>query len=134
MKFSQLLEFYMRNIFLKNHTQNAVEKLFSDPLLQNQNWAYLWINNLKFYTVCFYCMPSWGLSKYIETKLQTTGLYLIIELFFKNKNRYETSLPASSYVWFLKKNFSCYILLLIKFHCLVAFTSWEYIMCIVIVC
>ena len=37
MKFGQLLEFYMRNIFLKNHTQNAVEKLFSEPLLQNQN-------------------------------------------------------------------------------------------------
>ena len=32
---------------------------------------------LKFSTVCFYCTPSWGLSKYIETKLHTTCLYLI---------------------------------------------------------
>ena len=44
--------------FTKNHTQNVVEKLFLDPSLKNQNWAYLWINSLKFYTVCFYCMPS----------------------------------------------------------------------------
>ena len=43
--------------FSKNHLQNVVEKLFTDPFLKNQNWIYLWINNLKFYTVCFYCMP-----------------------------------------------------------------------------
>ena len=43
--------------FSKNHLQNVVEKLFTDPFLKNQNWVYLWINNLKFYTVCFYCMP-----------------------------------------------------------------------------
>ena len=63
MKFGQLIECKMRNIFLeksslKNHTQNVVEKLVSDSFLKNKNWAYLWINCLKFYTVCFYCMPS----------------------------------------------------------------------------
>ena len=63
--------------FLKNHTQNVMEKLFPDPVLKNQNWAYLWMNSLKFYIVYFYCMLSWGLSKYIETKLQTIYFYLI---------------------------------------------------------
>ena len=80
MKFVLLTECNMRKwetFFLKNHTQNVVEKLFPDPFLKNQNWAYLWINSLKFYTVCFYCMPSWGLSKYIETKLKATCFYLI---------------------------------------------------------
>ena len=38
---------------LKNHTQNVVEKLFLGPFLKNQNWAYLWINSLKFYTLYF---------------------------------------------------------------------------------
>ena len=33
MKFGQLLEYNMRNI-LKDHTQNAVEKLFPDPFLK----------------------------------------------------------------------------------------------------
>ena len=56
MKFRQLVEYNMINIFLKNHTQNMVEKLFPDLFLKNQNRAYLWINGLKFYTVCFYCM------------------------------------------------------------------------------
>ena len=32
-----------------------VEKLFPDPFLKNQNWAYLWINSPKKYTTCFYC-------------------------------------------------------------------------------
>ena len=35
MKFGQLIEYNMRNIFLKNHTQNVVEKLFPDPFLKN---------------------------------------------------------------------------------------------------
>ena len=48
-KFGQLIEYNMRNIRIQNHVQNMVEKL---------NRAYLWINNLKFYTVRFYCMPS----------------------------------------------------------------------------
>ena len=42
-----------RNIFLKNHTQNVVKILFSDPFLKNQNWAYLWINSLSFIQFVF---------------------------------------------------------------------------------
>ena len=37
MKFVQLIEYNLRNIFVKNHTQNAVEKLFTDSFLKNQN-------------------------------------------------------------------------------------------------
>ena len=47
MKFCQLIEHNMRNIFSKNYTQNVAEKLFPDPFLKNQNWVYLWINILK---------------------------------------------------------------------------------------
>ena len=36
MKFGQLIEYKMRNIFLKNYTQNRVEVLFADPFLKNQ--------------------------------------------------------------------------------------------------
>ena len=40
--------------------------------------------DLKFYAVRFYCMPSCGLSKYVETRLQTTCFHLIsfISLYF----------------------------------------------------
>ena len=27
---------------------NVLEKLFLDPYLKNQNWAFLWINSVKF--------------------------------------------------------------------------------------
>ena len=36
MKFGQLIEYNMRNIFLENHTQNGVDKL--DP--KNQNMVF----------------------------------------------------------------------------------------------
>ena len=68
-KFGQLIEYDMKKKKKKrkkSHTQNAVEVLFPDPLLKNQSWPELWINSQKFYTACFYCMPGWGLSKYIK--------------------------------------------------------------------
>ena len=44
-KFAQLIEYNMRHIFLeKSYAKFGGE--------------YLWINSLKFYAVCFYCMPS----------------------------------------------------------------------------
>ena len=76
MKFAQFTEYIWETFFLKNHTQNVAGGLVPDSFLKNQNWAYLWINILKFYTVCFYCMPSRGLSKYTEPTLQTTCFYL----------------------------------------------------------
>ena len=57
-KFGQLIEYKTRNIFFKKkHIQDVVEKLFPDSFLKNKNRGYLWISSLKFYTVCFHCMP-----------------------------------------------------------------------------
>ena len=106
----------------KNHAQYVVETLFPDPFLKSQNWLFVRINSPKFYTVCFNCMLIWGLSKYSETKLQTTWFHL--KAFLKNKRRFETSFPASFSAWFLKTNISLVIFyLLIKFPCLVVFNS-----------
>ena len=69
--FDKLIEYNMKNIFLKKSlTKYGVE---ANPInfSKKSNWAYLLINSLKFYTNCLYCMLSWGLSKYIESKLQT---------------------------------------------------------------
>ena len=44
--------------FLKNHTQNVVKKLFQDTFLENYNLSYPWINSVKSYTDCFYCMQN----------------------------------------------------------------------------
>ena len=49
MKFGQLTEYITwETFFLRNHTQNVVEKLFPDPFLKNKNSANLWINRLEF--------------------------------------------------------------------------------------
>ena len=55
-KFGQLIEYNnTRNTFFwKNHTQNAIEKVVSDPFQKNQNWAYLRVNSLKFYRIFFH--------------------------------------------------------------------------------
>ena len=37
MKLGQLIEYNMRNIFLKNDTLNVLEKVFPDSFLKNQN-------------------------------------------------------------------------------------------------
>ena len=39
MKFGQLIEYNMRNIFLKNHAQYVLEKLAPGLSLKTQNWA-----------------------------------------------------------------------------------------------
>ena len=92
-KFGQLTECNMGNIFfLKIHKQNAVEKLklVPDLFLEDESWAYLWINGLKLYTVCFCCMANGGLSKYNETKLWTACLFSShIKLFWKIKRGLE---------------------------------------------
>ena len=99
----EVAEYNMRNILLKNHTQNVVEKLFPDPFLKNQNWVYLRINSLKFYEVCFYFILIWGLSKYSESKLHIT-CFILYKAFLKSKKSSGTSLPAWFSAWFLKKN------------------------------
>ena len=69
MELGHLFEYTTRNIFLeKLYTECGRETISrSFPIIQK--WAYLWINSLKFYTVCLYCMPSLGSSKDCETKL-----------------------------------------------------------------
>ena len=81
-KFGQLIETF----FMESYTQNVVEKRFPDPVLKSGNWAYLWANSLKFYTVCFHCVPSWRPSKYIESYCRILA-FTSYKAFPKNKNR-----------------------------------------------
>ena len=125
MKFSQLIEYNLRNIFLKKTYTNVVEKLFSDPFLKNQNWGSFWINDLYIlYIFCFYCWSSWGISELIGTKLQTSCIYLIWNFKKKKKRGVElVSLPHFIHdfwrkIFLLLRSFT-------KFQCLVPFTSWD---------
>ena len=113
-----------------------VKKLVPDPFLKSENGAYLWINSLKFHTVCFSCMASWGLLNYIESKLQSTCFHLI-KLFLKIERGLElVPLPHFPHNFWRKVslllcsvNWPNFIIiwlsllwLLVPFHCLVVVT------------
>ena len=68
-----------------------VEKLFLDLSLKNQNLAYLWINSLKFYTFCFYCLPSWGYLKILKVNRRPLA-FTSLKAFLKNKEAWNLSL------------------------------------------
>ena len=48
MKFGQLIEYNTRNIFIEKSYAKCAGETIPDPYLKNQNWAYLWINSVKF--------------------------------------------------------------------------------------
>ena len=83
MKFGQLLEYNMKIIFLEKLSTKLDGE--TNPRPFSGKFRLRWINSLNIYTVCFYCIPSWGVSKYIEIKLQTTCFYLILNIFKKQK-------------------------------------------------
>ena len=68
-KFGQLIQYNMWNIFIEKSFTEYGRKSVTTP---SSNKLNLCSNILQLCTVCFCCMPSWRLSKYIETKLQTT--------------------------------------------------------------
>ena len=99
MKFGPLISSNMRNIFLEIFTQNGVKKLISDSCKKIKKLAYLLINCLKCYKVCFdfknkklsisldllFCFDlSWS-ANYIKTKVPTTCFYLTKNFFKKQK-------------------------------------------------
>ena len=84
----------MRNIFIeKSYTKCGGEtssRPFSEKLKLSLSLNY----QPKVLGRCFYCMASWGLSKCIETKLQTTCFHVTLSLFKKsNKGLELVSLP-----------------------------------------
>ena len=65
---------FVEKLFSKSGGEITPEPFSKKSKLSNKN---LWINSLKFHTVCFYCMPGGALSGYIKTKLRTTCFNLI---------------------------------------------------------
>ena len=63
MSFGQLIEYYMRTTFFEYYMRTTfLEKSYtkyggeasSRHFIKTQNWANLWVDNLKYYKVCFY--------------------------------------------------------------------------------
>ena len=112
MKPGQLMEYNLRN--LRNFSLKIIHKVwcrnYSQTFLKkNKTWAYLRINVLKFYGFCVHCLSNWGLSKLIETKMQTPCFYFIYSYFKKQKGLELVSL--SHFLHNFWRKISCYILL-----------------------
>ena len=58
MKFGQLIEYNMSNIFLEKSYTKCGGETSLRPFPGKLKLAYLWINSLKFYTVCYYWILS----------------------------------------------------------------------------
>ena len=125
-EFGQLIQYNMKNIFVeKSYTKCGGESI-PDSFVKNENWAYLWMNSLKFKTFCFYCMPSGDYQNILILSCRPLAFTPL-----KSRRRSGTSLPASFVAIFLKKNISLVIFYhLINFHCLFAFTSWDIGRCV----
>ena len=57
-KFVQLIEYNMRNIFLEKPYTKCSREAISRPFSKKLKLSISLINSLKFYTVCFHCMQS----------------------------------------------------------------------------
>ena len=112
MKIGHLKECNMRNIFLEKSCTKCDWETSPRLLSKNLKFNISLDNSLKCYTVYFYCMASWRLSKYIETKLQTSWFHLILSFFIKWKEVWNQYPYLIFHIIFEENYFSCYILLI----------------------
>ena len=88
MEFGQLIEYNVRNNFPEKLYTKCGGEALPRPFFNKSKIEH--ISSLKFVQFVFIVSPSKGLSKYIETKLQTTwytffGIHIFIYSFFKKR-------------------------------------------------
>ena len=105
------MAYNMRNMFPDKTYTKCGGKTSPRLLSKNQNWAYLWMNSLKYIKFVFIVYPSQGLPKYINTKVLTPCFYFIYSFFKKQKWSLRlVSLPKLLHEFL--RNFAAYLSLL----------------------
>ena len=133
MKFGQLIEYNMRNIFLEKSYTKWGRNAFPRPFSIKPNLSI---------STDHISIPHFFIVSQVEghrniLKLNCRPLaFTSSKAFLKNKKRSGTILLVSFSAWFLKKTIFLVIFYwLTKFHSLVVFTSWDieqYVYCIVV--
>ena len=77
MKTGQLLEYNLRNISIEKSYKKCDGETIPRPFSKKSKLSLSLDRYSKVYIFCFDCLPSWSLSKVIETKLQNTCFYLM---------------------------------------------------------
>ena len=129
----------MRNIFLETLCTKCGGEFIPRPFfwkIKIEHISESIGNNLKFYIACFYCMVSSGVSKYTETRLQTTCFHFILSYFKKIKRGLELIwLPHFLHNFWRRIFFSLYSINTPNFIVLLPlFSEILSNMCIAIVC
>ena len=74
MKFGQPMEYNMKKTFLEKSCTKCGGETTPRPFSKKSKFSISLDQQYKVLFSLFFCMPCWGLSKYIETKLQTDHL------------------------------------------------------------
>ena len=110
MKFGQLIECNLRNSFLQKAYTICGGETSPRPFSEKLKLSLSLDQQSKvLYSLFLLC---WGLSKYIETKLQITCFHLILSFVKKSKEVWNQSLCLIFCIIFEEKYFACYILLI----------------------
>ena len=90
MKFGQLIEYKMKNIFLKNHVENVVEKLVPYPFIKKiKTGSTIW-NVIQFVLIVYVQVKVY---QNMITQKSWPHAFTLCKAFLKSK-RSRTSLPA----------------------------------------
>ena len=82
-KFGLLTEYNVRDIFLEKSYTKCGGKTILGPSLKIKKWTCLWINSLKFYTVCFIVYQVQGHVKTLKLGFRPLA-FTSYKAFFKN--------------------------------------------------
>ena len=72
--------------FIVKFDESLVDKLFPDPFQKNQNWAYLWINIVKFYMFFFFVCQAEDYRKWLKLSCRPLA-FPSYKAFLKNNKR-----------------------------------------------
>ena len=112
MKFDQLIEYNMRNIFVEKSCTKFCGEFIPSPFSKKSILSISLNQQSKVLHSLFIFMLICGLSKYIETKLQTTRFYLTQSYYYIFlKVLWNQSRCLIFCMIFERKYFPCYILL-----------------------
>ena len=130
MKFLQLIENNIRNIFIRKLYAKFEDKLIPDPFLKNENWAYLSLDQQSEILYSIFLLYIQVEDYRNILKLTSWPLaFTSYQAFLKNKKRSETNLFVFFPTLLLKSNISHVILLLeiLGYSCITYFPVDEFI-------
>ena len=97
-----------KNIFLEKWYAKCSGETIPRPFSKKSKLSISLDQLPKFFTGCFCCTPSWGLSNILKLSCRPL-IFSSNKAFLRNKKRSGTSLSASISTWFLNKNIYIFI-------------------------